>query len=311
VEGRSTDPVGEGAPFVSVVIPVFDHAERLPACLAAIERQRYPPECYEVVLVDNGSREDLHAAAAGFPRVRIVEEAETGSYAARNRGLANARGNVLAFTDADCVPEPDWLAHGVRALLAAPGIGLVAGRIDLVFGDPRSPTAAELYESVASFRQRDYVERWGFGATANLFAFRHSFERAGPFDARLRSLGDREWGQRVCSTGLRPAYAHDAAVNHPARKTLAQLLRRTARMTGGFHALARTQGWTRRSFLREAATSTGWMAVLLVIPAGRDMPAGLRSLPRRGVVAVTLLLVIVVRVLELLRLVAGGGPRRA
>lgn len=298
-------------PFVSVVIPVFDHGERLAACLAALERQDYDGDAYEVVVVDNGANEDLGALTAAFPRVRLVTEAAPGSYAARNRGVTQARGAVLAFTDADCLPEPGWLTHGVEALHAAPGVGLAAGRIDIVFADPQRPTAAELYESVASFRQREYVERWGFGATANLFAFRESFERVGPFDARLRSLGDREWGQRAGANGLRLAYADAAAVKHPARRTLAELLRRTKRMTGGFYALAQNRGWTRRSFLREGSQGLLPLGALVLGSSERDAPAGLRGAGRRLLVGGVLLMVLAVRAAELLKLAGGAAPRRS
>ena len=119
--------------------------------------------------------------------------------------------------------------------------------IDLLAADRARPTAAELYESVAGFRQQEYVDRWRFGATANLFTRASVFDRVGPFDERLRSLGDREWGRRVFDQGFTQRYADAARVRHPARRSVRALLRRARRMTGGYfamravrHALARS-----------------------------------------------------------------------
>src|SRR6185503_20329850 len=122
----------------------------------------------------------------------LVREEAAGAYTARNRGVTAARGEVLAFTDADCIPGRRWLEHGVRALTRVPRCGLVAGRIEVFARDPRHPRASELYEAAAAFRQQDYVQRWRFGATANLITRREVFESVGAFDGRLRSLGDRE-----------------------------------------------------------------------------------------------------------------------
>ena len=163
-------------PFVSVVVPVFDHAERLALCLSALRKQTYPRGLYEIVVVDNGAGLSP-SHAAGFECTRIISEESPGSYAARNRGVSVSQGEVIAFTDADCVPAPDWIAMGVAALLKTPETGFAAGLIAVHAEDRERPTATELYESVTAFRQREYVERWSFGATANLFTFRRVFAR--------------------------------------------------------------------------------------------------------------------------------------
>ena len=135
-------------PFTTVVVPVWRDAAGLPACLDALARQTWPADRREVIVVDNGGG----VAVAERPGVRVLREEEPGSYAARNRGIREARGAVIAFTDADCVPAPDWLERGA-APLSDPAVGMVAGRIRVTFLDPARPTLVEVYESVASFRQ--------------------------------------------------------------------------------------------------------------------------------------------------------------
>jgi len=303
----------EACPYVSVVVPVYDHGDHLARTLRALADQNYPGE-WEIVVVDNGSGVGLEDVVAGHPRARLVHEARVGSYAARNRGVQEARGEILAFTDADCRPEPGWLAAGAAALLADPACGLVAGRIDVEVGDPRRPSAAELYESVVAFSQREYVERWQFGATANVFTRREVFERVGRFDESLYSLGDRDWGRRVFEAGYAQRYAEAARVRHPARRSVGALLRRARRMAGGYYQIARSRRVSLRTLARDAPM--GLVSRLRLGSRGRrqDAAPGRRPLEgfrERATVAAVALAIVLVRALELGRLLAGGRPRRA
>ena len=103
-------------PRVSVVIPVRNRAPGLRQCLAALEGQSFPRAEFEIIVVDNGSTDDLEGARRLFPAVRWLQEVAPGSYAARNGGLRQAAGEIIAFTDADCVPDAGWLREGVAAL---------------------------------------------------------------------------------------------------------------------------------------------------------------------------------------------------
>lgn len=235
----------ESGTFVSVIIPVLNDPERLQTCLGALEDQTYPKSLYEVVVVDNGSDQDIRSLVAGFGQAQSAREERPSSYAARNKGLSLARGKVIAFTDADCVPVSDWVEKGVARLLSTPGCGLVAGKVSLFFKDPNRPTATELFESLKAFPQKQWVEKLGFGATANVFTFKSVVEDVGLFDDRLRSLGDWEWGQRVGSSGYGVVYADEVCVRHPARHSLGQLHNMSVRKSGGFHELAR-RGMSRR-----------------------------------------------------------------
>jgi glycosyltransferase involved in cell wall biosynthesis len=225
------------SPSVSVIIPVLNDSARLRRCLDALAAQSYPGDCYEVLVVDNGSQDDVAALVASYTIARFDREPRPGSYAARNRGLALARGEVLAFTDSDCVPRPDWLERGVGRLARHPECGLVGGAIDVFFQDPRRPTPTELYERLTAFPQQKYVETYHYAVTANMFTRRAIFERVGAFNGDLASGGDREWGQRVHAAGLPLVYADDVQIEHPARRRFGELATKIVRVTGGMEQL--------------------------------------------------------------------------
>src|SRR5689334_6517067 len=112
-------------PFVSVIVPVYNDQQRIVTCVEALLAQDYPRECYEVLVVDNGSTDGTLAALKALPITSLVENTKRGSYAARNKALQQAKGEVIAFTDSDCTPVPGWLAAGVAAIEA--GADLVGG----------------------------------------------------------------------------------------------------------------------------------------------------------------------------------------
>jgi glycosyltransferase involved in cell wall biosynthesis len=294
-------------PFVSVIIPVYNDAERLTRCLAALEDQTYPKDRYEVIVIDNGAGADLVPLAASYPQVRLVAESWPGSYAARNRGLSVARGEVLAFTDSDCVPLPDWIEKGVAALLRVPDCGLVGGKVEVFFRDPKRPTAVELYESRTAFLQQEYIEVGRFAVTANLFTFRKVVDDVGVFDAELKSGGDLEWGQRVAAHGYPLVYAEDARVAHPARSSYRELYRKVARTVGGIKDMqgrknCRFLGWG-RGFVIDSLPP-----MRSSLRAWRD--PGLRGVGSKLKVIAVLFFVQYAQVWESIRLWLGGTSRR-
>jgi glycosyltransferase involved in cell wall biosynthesis len=297
---------GSSRPFVSVIVPAFDNAAGLELCLRALEDQTYPADRCEVIVVDNGSRVDPAPLVSRFSRARLERESQPGSYAARNRGLAVARGEILAFTDSDCVPAHDWIKQGVASLAGCQGCGFAAGQVDLSFRDPAHPSAAELYDFlVMNFHQEHNVRDRKFGATANLFVPKPVFDRVGMFDATLLSGGDLEWGERVLAKGLRQTYAAEARVAHPARYSLDETYRRALRLTGG-------------DFRRSSSSGAGRRAVELARAFTPAVPFYARvlsdhRLPRFGDrvrVVLVALGVKYVTAVEHLRLTLGGSPRR-
>ena len=222
------------ANFISVIIPVYNHSECLKFCLQALENQTYSKDLYEVIVVDNASKEDIKSVVSQFSQAKYAYESKPGSYSARNQGISVAKGEILAFTDADCIPDSDWIEKGISCLLSTPNCGLVAGRIDLLFQKPEQPNVFELYDCIVmSFSQEEFVRKDGFGATANIFAYKDIVEKVGCFDSTLKSGGDRQFGKQIAAAGYKAVYADDARIAHPARYSFSQIRTRIVRFVGG------------------------------------------------------------------------------
>ncbi|MDA3878202.1 MAG: glycosyltransferase, partial [Halothiobacillus sp.] len=153
--------------YVSVIIPVYNDQIGVNACLAALAVQSYPKDRYEVIVVDNASKPSISVAPEYSFFTRLVVCHTQGSYAARNAGIAVAQGEVLAFTDADCVPERNWISTGVAALRGGEGDCVIGGEVALLL--PKRPTAVARYQHLEGFMQRENIEDRAFSVTANIF----------------------------------------------------------------------------------------------------------------------------------------------
>ncbi|MGH2795027.1 MAG: glycosyltransferase family 2 protein [Actinomycetota bacterium] len=222
-------------PRVSVIMPVLNESRRITACLDAIAGQQGAPP-YELIVVDNGSRDgtpDLVRSHAS--RARLEVETERGPYAARNTGIAAALGEIVALTDADCVPDRRWLAEGVAAVDA--GGDLVGGRVVQMASD--DPTVWERYDRATYLDQQLYIRIEGFAATANLFVRSDVFRDVGVFVPRLTASGDNEFCRRATKAGYRLVYAPDARVRHHPRRTFRDTWALHRKLGMGFSELAR------------------------------------------------------------------------
>jgi len=213
------------APFVSVIVPHYNQRALLERCLDALEAQDYPRARFEIIVADNATPGGLGDLPARYPHVTFLHEERRGAAHARNAALARARGDAIAFTDADCLPARDWLSAGAAALDAA---DLAGGRIVAFAHDAAAPTPVEAFELVFAFRQRAYVETKGFAATANLFARRAAADRIGAF--RHGVSEDVDWCRRGRALGFRLAFAGKAVVSHPARADWDELVRKWDRL---------------------------------------------------------------------------------
>jgi glycosyltransferase involved in cell wall biosynthesis len=300
------DPRIVDAPMVSVIVPVFDDQERLVRCLEALERQSYPDTAYEIVVVDNGSKQPLRSEGI-CSRVRTIIEPRPGAYAARNTGIRAAVGSVLAFTDSDCIPAETWLEAAVIRLLMLPSPGMVGGRLEVFPRDAERPTIAELYDETFWMRQRQYVQRAGFAATANLVVHRSVFERVGLFDPELKSGGDREWGQRARASGVIQEYAPEALVRHPARRTVREVLQKLRRTEGGHVQRLLRCGYGVGDVIRDfRADVSGGQIMWRAFAARGDRP----SFRLRVAMAFLIALGQLARAIERVRVLAGGAPHR-
>jgi GT2 family glycosyltransferase len=192
---------------ISVIIPARDATATLPDVLAGVAEQR-SVDRFEVVVVDDGSVDGTGELAAASAVVdRVVRQEGIGPGRARNAGAAAARGQLLAFLDADCRPTPDWLHAGVAAL----------DRADLVLGEtrPRPDQASGPFDRTLSV-----VGCSPLFESANLFVRRELFERLGGFESWLgprrgKELGEDVWfGWRARRAGARISACSQARANH-------------------------------------------------------------------------------------------------
>jgi GT2 family glycosyltransferase len=229
------DAAVSDASIVSVIIPVFNDQPGALNCLEALRAQSYPAEKTQVILVDNGSAPPLEIDQT-YPFELHVERCLTpGSYAARNAGAGIATGDLIAFTDADCVPDKDWLRNGIAAIQSGRESCLAGGEV--LISEPKIRTGVALYQYATGFQQRENIEAKGFSATANLFCSRDNFKRIGPFDERLLSGGDREWAWRARRTGIDITFVADAIVSTPPRTSLREATRQARRVAAGRYYL--------------------------------------------------------------------------
>ncbi len=196
---------------VSVVVPTFNRPDLLRNCLEALLDQDFPAEAYEVVVADNAAGAETRLLVESFsdPRLHYIPAAEKpGPAAARNAGWRSARGTLVAFTDDDCLPEPDWLREGVSALQY--GFDAVTGRI--IVPVPRVPTDYERNVSKLA-TEAEFL-------TANCFIRCSVLHACGGFDERYATAWreDSDLHFRLMEGSYKIGIAPAARVVHPARR---------------------------------------------------------------------------------------------
>jgi glycosyltransferase involved in cell wall biosynthesis len=214
--GKLPPPVA-APPRVSVVVCAYNAERTLEACLASLERLNYPD--YEVILVNDGSTDGTRAIADHFPYCRVINQENAGLSVARNVGAAAASGQIVAYTDSDCVADADWLTYLV-ARLEHGGLSAVGGpnfpppESELVPAavavSPGGPTHVLISDEVA-----EHI------AGCNM-AFRRSvLLELGGFDPLFRAAGDDVdicW--RFQNAGYVIGFAPAAVVWHFRRNTV-------------------------------------------------------------------------------------------
>lgn len=194
---------------VSIVIPAYNAEATLGECLDACLRQSHPYT--EVIVVDDGSSDATPEIAQQHP-VRYHRQPNAGPAAARNAGVQLANGDIVAFTDADCVPEPDWIAQLVAGF-DHPKTVAVGGTYDIRNG---SSLLARLIHEEIVLRHARFGAEVDFLGSFNVAYRRDAFEAVGGFDESFRSASgeDNDLAYRLQDYGGVLRFAPDARVAH-------------------------------------------------------------------------------------------------
>jgi GT2 family glycosyltransferase len=204
------------SPFVSIVVPVYNRAEVLRRCLTSLTLQSYPSEYFEIIVVDDGSTEDIAAVAYEAVKdwsgeLRLVHKPNGGPASARNMGIAESSGDILAFTDSDCVADSGWLAGLVEAMEGQDATG-VGGPIANVMPPgwiARYLDCAKFYRHRVRHGEVDYF------VTANVAFRRSALLQIGGFHDQTGVWGeDADLSFRLIESGYRLLLAPEAHVTH-------------------------------------------------------------------------------------------------
>jgi len=230
-------------PKVSVVIPVFNDADGLKKTLTALQAQDYPKDKLEIIVVDNNSSDGSDQVALSFKGVTVTYEKNIqNAGAARNKGLTIAKGEVIAFTDADCIPKENWITEGVSALQNQK-VDRVAGQILIEPVTPQS-SAATLLDATYNFNQKLLITAYDAAITANLFVRQFVFAKIGIFHTDY--FEDIEFNRRASLANLTLAYAPKCIVIHPPRQTFKAVWKKGKRSGRGVFSICQKEnlgGW--------------------------------------------------------------------
>jgi glycosyltransferase involved in cell wall biosynthesis len=195
---------------LSVVVPFRGAEETLEPCLEALTAQTYPPEAYEILLVDNNAVSRTSQIAQQFPRVRILRQSEPGPYTARNLGARETIGDVIVFTDADCTAPPDWLTR-IAAAMDDPDIEILIGS-KRPFGRSTVVELLAAYEEVKARHISGSSDPTLYvGDAGNMAVRRSTFARFGPFDD-IRRGADTTFVRRVVDSRPCSVVRYDSAL---------------------------------------------------------------------------------------------------
>ena len=222
-------------PKVSVIVPTYNRKDLLALCLDSLEKQSYPSSLYEVIVVDDGSTDGTHLFLSDYcaknPATKYFSQNNAGTGAARNHGLTKAIGEIICFTDDDCMLETDWIKNIVEAYKDET-IGGVGGRI-IAYSTTEPLNAYS--EKNKFFDQENLIRVFAIGANSSYRAKVLSSLQG--FDEYFSYSEDVDLGIRVQLAGYKLAYAPLAIVYHNHRSTARGILKQVYSYSKGYSLL--------------------------------------------------------------------------
>lgn len=224
-------------PSVTVIVPARNAQTTISKCIQALLGQKYPRDRVKIIAVDNGSTDQTREIIQTFP-VTLFVESKAGSYKARNLALRHATGEIVAFTDSDCIPEPDWLSQLMRGFTSPEIVGC-GGKIEDFIGRGWVQRYSNQYVLRQDVSLSAETKPHPYIIGANMAYRREIINALGYFDGRFISGGDTDMSWRVQQAGYQLAYVPEAVVHHFHRANLTGLYSQYFRYGIGRHCLTR------------------------------------------------------------------------
>lgn len=223
-------------PFISIIVPVYNGERTIGACLDSLVSQDYPPDSYEIIIVNNNSTDKSCDIIREYPVTLLHERGIQTSYAARNRGISAARGEIVAFTDADCIAASDWLRELVTpfTVLDEPGqgkeaiVGGVGGQV--LDSEPQNEVEQFICSLQLFSHYRQENSYLPVLMTNNAAYRRKDLLALGSFNEQLYTGADIDLAWRIqLVAGAQVVYAPQAIVYHVHRSTLRSMAKQFRR----------------------------------------------------------------------------------
>jgi len=210
--------------LASIIIPTFNGAARIGHCLEALLPQIAGKDV-EILVVDDGSTDNLAKVVGSYPEVRLISQANAGPATARNRGAHEAKGRILLFTDDDCIPMPDWL----EAMLGCFNDQEVVGAKGVYRTRQRSITARfvqieyeDKYRMMAGLPSIDFVDTYSAGFIRDRFQEMKGYDTSFP----VACAEDIELSYRMSARGWKMKFVPGAIVYHTHPPSLSSYLKK-------------------------------------------------------------------------------------
>jgi len=201
----------------SVIVPFLNEELYIEQCIQALLGQDFNQNEYELIFIDNGSTDASVEIVRRFPEIALFYESKKSAYAARNRGLKEARGEIIAFTDADCIVSKDWLMHIYQGIRES-GATIALGQRCFLLNIPLTLKIFEDYENAkVEYILQNCAKRYFFANNNNMAVKKIAFERYGYFLTRyVGTASDTEFLQRCISQDpdLKVAYLNEMKITH-------------------------------------------------------------------------------------------------
>ncbi|MGI5819489.1 MAG: glycosyltransferase [Armatimonadota bacterium] len=205
----------------SIIIPAYNAERTIANTLRACLDQDFPADEYEIIVVDDGSKDDTAEQVRRFP-VRLLSQENAGAAAARNRGAGVARGDVLLFVDADCINPPDAVRRLVGSVRCNGGPQIVSA---IYAATPDLPLVTSCLNEEIRFRHLHLSDSPGHVGSYCMAMPRRVFEDLGGFDERFKRSEDNEFCTEAVERGYELHVLQDVALAHHHVRTMRAWLR--------------------------------------------------------------------------------------